>query len=142
MTDVFDPETRKRVMSSIRSKNSKAELIVFAYLRKNRVYFQKHYAKAPGKPDIALPRKKIAVFIDGDFWHGRNYEHRLKGRDRDDPWVKKIVRNIERDRSQINELVNLRWEMLRVWESDILRKRTQEATLKKIREYLIKPRSN
>lgn len=137
MADVFDPETRKRVMSSIKSKNSKAELIVFAYLRKNEVYFQKHYSKVPGKPDIALPRKKKAVFIDGDFWHGRDYEHRLKGRTPDDLWVQKIFKNAERDKVQMAVLIDRDWKILRVWESDINRKRTREETLKKIKNFLI-----
>lgn len=69
MTDVFDPEKRREVMKLVKSKNSKAELIVFRYLRKQGIYFQKHYKKASGRPDIALPRKKKAVFIDGDFYN-------------------------------------------------------------------------
>lgn len=136
MADVFDPELRRKVMSSIRSKNSKAELIVFDYLRKDGIYFQKHYSRALGKPDIALPRRKKAVFIDGDFWHGRNYQHRLKGRTQDDAWVKKIVRNMERDKLQEKELLAEGWSMLRVWESDILRKRTREHSLEKIKGFL------
>jgi DNA mismatch endonuclease (patch repair protein) len=137
MADVFDPETRKRVMSSIRSKNSKAELLVFRHLRHEGIHFQKHYKKAPGTPDIALPRKKKAVFIDGDFWHGRNYEHRLKGRDNNDPWVKKILRNIERDRIQNDQLAEAGWKILRIWESDIKRKRTREEVLQSIKQFLI-----
>lgn len=138
MSDVFDPELRHRVMSSIRSKNSKAERIVFSYLRKERIYFQKHYSRVPGKPDIALPRKKKAVFIDGDFWHGRNYQHRLKGRVGDDPWIVKLERNLERDREQEKLLLTSGWKLIRIWESDILRKRTQEKTLRQIKEFLIK----
>lgn len=136
MTDVFKPEKRREVMRLIRSKNSKAELLVFSYLRKNRVYFQKHYKKAPGKPDVALPRKKLAVFIDGDFWHGRNYEIRLRGRDKDDPWVKKILRNIERDKIQFESLSKQGWKVLRVWESDINRKRTRDENLELIKRFL------
>ena len=136
MSDVFDPQKRKEVMRLIRSKNSKAELLVFSYLRRNEIYFQKHYSKALGKPDIALPRKKIAVFIDGDFWHGRNYKHRLKGRGKNDPWVKKIERNIERDKFQNERLASYDWKILRVWESDINRKGTRDETLLKINDFL------
>lgn len=74
MADIFSSEKRREVMSRIRGKNTKAELIVFRYLRKEGVYFQKHYKRAPGSPDIALPRKKRAVFIDGDFWHGKTID--------------------------------------------------------------------
>ena len=136
MADVFDPELRRKVMSSIRSKNSKAELIVFSYLRREGIYFQKHYSRAPGKPDIALPRKKKAVFIDGDFWHGRNYKDRLKNRPTDDPWVIKITNNLSRDQVQERTLRENGWKILRVWESDILRKRTKWETLKKIKDFI------
>jgi DNA mismatch endonuclease (patch repair protein) len=136
VSDVFSPEKRKEVMSSIRSKNSKAEKIVFAYLNKELIYYQKHYKRAVGTPDIALPRKKLAVFIDGDFWHGRNYQHRLKGRPEDDPWVLKIKRNIERDKEQERKLSENSWEILRIWESDINRKSTRTEVLFSIKNFL------
>lgn len=124
-------------MSNIRSKNSKAELTVFKYLRSNRVYFQKHYKRAPGTPDIALPRKKRAVFIDGDFWHGRNYEKMLeKSNGMNDYWDNKILINIERDKKQDAELLRRGWRILRVWESDINRKRTRESVLSSIASFL------
>lgn len=136
MTDVFSPSKRKEVMSAIRSKNSKAELLVFQYLHKNEIYYQKHYNRALGKPDIALPRKKLAVFIDGDFWHGKNMERRLRGRANDDYWVKKIQANVTRDKNQRFNLESSGWRLLAVWESDILRKRTREQTLIKIKKFI------
>ena len=84
-------------MSKIRSKNTKAELIVFRELRKRKIYFQKHYKKCVGCPDIAIPSKKIAVFIDGDFWHGRNF-HKDKKRLPKRYWLNKIEGNIVRDK--------------------------------------------
>jgi DNA mismatch endonuclease Vsr len=80
MADVFDPGKRSEVMAKIRSKNTKSEVLVFNYLRKNKIYFRKHYDKVLGKPDNALLRKKKAVFIDGDFWHGRTLESLIKRR--------------------------------------------------------------
>lgn len=136
MTDVFDSKKRREVMKLVKSENSKAELIVFRYLRKQGVYFQRHYKKASGRPDIALPRKKKAVFIDGDFWHGRDIERRLKGRGVDDYWVKKIKRNSERDEEQRRILEDNDWEVLRIWESDINRKRTQTESLERIKDFL------
>lgn len=123
-------------MALIRSKNSKAELIVFSHLRRNGIYFQKHYKRAPGTPDIALPRKKRAVFVDGDFWHGRDYKKRLQGRTEDDYWVKKILRNIERDNQARDTLIESGWKVLAVWESDIKRKRTRPDTLQRITDFL------
>lgn len=67
MPDMFSAQKRSEIMSRIRSKGTEAERITFKYLRQNKIYFQKHYARVAGKPDIALPRKKKAFFIDGDF---------------------------------------------------------------------------
>lgn len=125
-------------MSRIRSKNTKAELITFRYLRRNKIYFQKHYARAIGKPDLALPRKKKAVFIDSDFWHGRTYERLSKARDADDYWVKKIARNIERDKTVRSILKSEGWQILVVWETDIKRKRTRQNALLSIQNFLLK----
>lgn len=135
MADVFDAKKRSEIMSRIRSKNSRAELTAFRYLRKQGVYFQKHYARAPGKPDIALPRKKLAVFIDGDFWHGRDYE-RVVNVTKTDYWIKKIRANMERDERVRLELESSGWSVLRVWESDINRKRTCAEALELIKEFL------
>ncbi len=123
-------------MSSIKSKGSEAESIVFAYLRGERIYYQKHYPKAPGSPDIALPRKRIAVFIDGDFWHGHDYETRVKPRLYKEWWRKKISENMDRDVRQYAELEARGWKVLRVWESDILRKRTRPAALELVKKFL------
>lgn len=122
-------------MSRIRGKNTKAELIVFRYLRKNRIYFQKHYKRVPGSPDIALPRKKKAVFIDGDFWHGKTID-RVMERGPEDFWTKKILRNIERDSEQEQILTESGWQILRVWESDLTRKKSQLMELEKISAFL------
>lgn len=117
--DVFTKEKRSEIMAKIRAKNTKAERIVFRYLRKNKVYFQKHYKKVAGCPDIALPRKKIAVFIDGDFWHGRNF---TKRKDKlPDYWKSKIETNMKRDRRNRKLLVRTGWKIMRVWEKDLLK---------------------
>lgn len=135
MVDVFSPKERSEIMSRIRSKDSKAEKTVFKYLRQQKIYFQKHYKKAPGKPDIALPRKKIAVFIDGDFWHGRNYKKTVE---RLPPvyWQDKIRNNVKRDQKNIKLLKSQGWRILRVWESDINRKQTQKQQLETIVQFL------
>lgn len=137
MSDVFSKQKRSEVMALIRSKNSKAELLVFKFLRRNNVYFQRHYKRAHGTPDIALPGKKRAVFIDGDFWHGRTYEKVLAKYGPDNYWSQKIARNIQRDETQRAELEALGWEVLAVWESDIKRKRTQGEAFESIRRFLV-----
>ena len=97
MADSFTKEKRSEVMSKIRSKETQIEQIVFKYLRKQGVYFKKHYKKASGSPDIALPRKKIAIFIDGDFWHGWQFSKK-KGKLPKKYWLAKIESNIQRDK--------------------------------------------
>lgn len=136
MTDVFTPEKRKEVMALIKSKNSKAELLTFRYLRTKKIYFQKHYKRALGTPDLALPRKKKAIFIDGDFWHGRKLANLVESRGIDDYWTQKILNNIDRDKRQRKELRKQGWELLIIWESDINRKRSRDTILGKIENFL------
>ncbi len=120
-------------MSKIRSKNTKAEKFVFSELRKRGVYFQKHYGRVAGKPDIALPRKKLAVFIDGDFWHGWQFE-KNKRRLPKKYWLKKIAQNMVRDSKNRAILRREGWKVLRVWEHEIVKK--FDITNKKIEEFL------
>ena len=136
MADTFSREERSRIMSLVRSKDTSPEKIVFSYLRKSHVYFQRHYSRAIGNPDIALPRKKRAVFVDGDFWHGRNYQKVLAKHEPDSYWIKKITRNIERDKEQRAALRDEGWQLLVVWESDVLRKSTRQQELEKIKAFL------
>jgi len=128
MTDIFSREKRSDVMSRIKGKNTSVELVVFRYLRRNGVYFQKHYRRAPGSPDIALPRKKRAVFIHGDFWHGRTLDKLVQRRGENDFWTKKIRRNIERDNQAELALKASGWKLMTVWESDLKRKSSNEET--------------
>ena len=105
-------------MASIKSKNTLLEKGVFRALRKNGIYFQKHYKKALGTPDLAVPSKKIAVFIDGDFWHGYRYTQ-WKPRLKNKFWTGKIERNMSRDKKYRDSLKRQGWKVLRVWEHEI-----------------------
>ena len=136
MPDMFSPKKRSEIMSRIRSKETEAERIAFKYLRQNKIYFQKHYARVAGKPDSALPRKKKAVFIDGDFWHGRDYERIVASRPEGDYWPAKIAYNMERDARNRAELTEKGWKLLVIWESDIKRKRTRDSALEQIARFL------
>lgn len=139
MADIFSKEKRSEIMSKILSKNTVAERIVFKYLRENKIYFQKHYTKVIGKPDVALPRKKKAVFIDSDFWHGYNFEKEKKTLP--EFWKIKIEKNIEKDKTVNSELDKKGWEVLRVREIEIKTKRTQEEVLQKIKDFLLKSKT-
>ena len=133
---MLDPSKRSELMASIRSKNTKPELIAFLELRRRGLRFQRHYERAPGKPDIAKPRKKIAVFVDGDFWHGRELDRVISKYGEESSWVTKLRRNIERDALQEEALRASGWIVLRVWESDIRRIRTREETIDEMEAFL------
>lgn len=121
-------------MSRIRAKNTGIERSVFSYLRKRNIYHQRHYDNAPGKPDIALPAKKLAVFINGDFWHGYRFSV-WKGRIPKKYWREKIARNIARDRKNYKILKRRGWRILRIWGHEVIEH--PEQSLKKVEAFLL-----
>jgi DNA mismatch endonuclease (patch repair protein) len=115
MADIFDKETRSRIMSKIRSKNTAPEKALKTALR--GTYLRYHPHGILGNPDFANKTLKIAVFVDGDFWHGWDYETR---KPRFSPyWRKKIRRNMERDKRYSIELKKSGWTVIRIWEHDV-----------------------
>ena len=117
---------------------------MFSFLRKHKLYFQKHYSKVPGCPDIALPSKKKAVFIDGDFWHGWHFSKEKK-RLPTAYWRSKIAANIKRDGKNRATLRRMGWKVLRIWEHELKLKRTRQKGLDKITLFLypsVKPTKN
>lgn len=123
-------------MSKIRSKNTTFEKIVFKELAKRSVYFQKHYMLRNRKTftvDIALPAKKKAIFLDGDFWHGYQFS-KLKKRLPKKYWLKKIEDNIARDRKNRAKLRREGWKVLRIWEHEI--KKDPEKAVGKVVKFL------
>jgi len=118
MTDVFTTAKRSWVMSRIRGKDTGPERTMEKLLRKAKIRFRKHY-DITGTPDFALPERKVAIFVDGDFWHGYDYEK--KGRKLPKFWKEKIERNIARDRRDRARLRRLGWKVVRVWEHDLER---------------------
>lgn len=133
MADVFTKKKRSQIMSRIRAKGTGIEKTVFKFLRKEKIYFYKHYPKAPGKPDIALPTLKRAVFINGDFWHGyrfKTWQNRIPKK----YWRKKIAGNILRDKKHCRKLKREGWKVLQVWGHDVIEK--PKLTCSKIAEFL------
>lgn len=133
MADVFTKEKRSEIMSLIRAKNTGIEKKAFAFLRKHKIYFYPHYSKVPGKPDIALPSKKIAIFIDGDFWHGYRFKE-WRRRIPKEYWREKIASNIERDARNRRALRRKGWKVMRIWGHELIKK--PEKTLLKIAHFL------
>ena len=119
-------------MSKIRSKNTKVEVALFKELRKRKIYFQKHYKGAVGCPDLAVPSKKIAVFIDGDFWHGWQFS-RWQDRLPVKYWREKIEKNRRRDKRVISRLRREGWRVLRIWEHELVPTKQAQTLLVLIR---------
>lgn len=121
-----DPATTSRMMSRVKSKNSKAELTIRRLLHARGLRYRVHYTKVYGRPDIVFTRRRIAVFIDGDFWHGNAW--RLRGLpslaaqfpNRTEWWVAKLERTIQRDIEVSERLSSDGWTVLRFWESDVI----------------------
>ncbi|MDD5251417.1 MAG: very short patch repair endonuclease [Patescibacteria group bacterium] len=136
MPDKFSKEVRSRIMSCIRGTNTGIEMTVFRYLRSRRIYFRKHYKLAAGRPDVSVPSRRIAVFIDGDFWHGYRFPAwRAK---LPEYWQKKIAGNRARDRRNFAKLRRDGWLVVRVWEHSL--KRRPEETLRFIATVMRKAR--
>jgi DNA mismatch endonuclease (patch repair protein) len=114
-------------MGQIRAKDTKAEIALRKELFKRGFRFRKNDPRLPGKPDIVLPRYRVCVFVDGDFWHGREWRRRgypslaAAFKQNGEFWVKKIQNTVARDRRQDQELRALGWQVVRIWESDICR---------------------
>jgi len=116
--DNLTKEQRHKNMQNIRSAGTKPERIVMRALRRSGKYFAFHVDSLAGKPDIVFRRKKIAIFIDSDFWHGHPKRFIMPSTNRK-YWHAKIERNKARDKSVKRELKSNGWKVLRFWEYDI-----------------------
>ena len=116
MTDVFTPEKRSWVMSRIRGTNTKIDLRMKKILSEINCSFEM-YPKMYGNPDFIISRKRIAIFCDGDFWHG--YRYREKKKPAKKFWRNKIEGNMRRDLRVARKLRREGWSVQRFWEHDI-----------------------
>jgi DNA mismatch endonuclease (patch repair protein) len=117
--DKFTPEKRSEIMSRIGSKNTKPELLLRHTLYGLGLRYRIHAKDLPGKPDVIFKSVRLAIFVDGDWWHGRNY-NKEKG-SYSEFWQTKIKRNMERDKQVNAELRNLGWIVYRVWQKDLIK---------------------
>lgn len=107
-----------------RKRDTRCEMLLRRTLWRLGLRYRVAVSTLPGKPDVVMKKYRLAIFIDGDFWHGRDLEARL-GRlaagHNAAYWVQKILRNVERDRRHDKDLRADGWTVLRLWEKDILR---------------------
>lgn len=120
MTDTFEPEIRSAIMASVRSSGNKstewkvrARLVAFSVTR-----WKMHDKTLPGSPDFVFPKRKLAVFIDGCFWHGCPKCYRRPKSSRA-YWDLKIKRNKTRDQSNHSRLRTMGWSVIRIWEHEL-----------------------
>lgn len=119
MPDNLTPEQRSYCMSRIKGKDTGLETRVRSELHKRGFRFRKHLKELPGKPDVVFTKAKVAVFIDGDFWHGYRFptwEHKVS-----DFWKTKISKNRERDAKNHRRLREMGWTVIRLWQHDLER---------------------
>lgn len=126
--DVLTPEQRRRNMQSIKGKDTKIEIILRKALWQRGYRYRKNYKLVPGSPDIALTKYKIAIFCDGEFFHGKDWEvlkPHLQKSNNSEFWISKISRNRERDDAINKKLLIMGWTVIRFWGNDI-KKNTDE----------------
>lgn len=122
--DNLTPEQRQKSMSSIRSKDTSIEVVLRKALWHHGYRYRKNYTALPGKPDIAITKYRIAIFCDSEFFHGKDWDKlrlQLEKGNNSAYWIKKITRNMERDKENELSLRSQDWTVLRFWGKDIMK---------------------
>jgi len=120
MADFVSSEKRSKIMRGVKQSNTKPELLVRRAIHAKGYRFRLHKKDLPGKPDIVLPKYKLAIFVNGCFWH--QHEGCKEGRipaSNVDYWEPKLRRNVERDREKSAALISLGWQVAVIWECEI-----------------------
>ena len=116
----FGGLTRSQLMSRVRSRGNKTtELLAVRLFRENGVTGWRRHANLTGKPDFIWPRSRVAVFIDGCFWHGHRCGRNLTPKTNAEQWREKIGTTKKRDRRHDRELKRLGWRVVRIWECSL-----------------------
>ena len=131
MSDIFNTFKRKKIMRSIRSKNTKPELIIRKLLFSKGYRFKIHDKKLPGKPDIVMPKRKVVVNVHGCYWHYHGCSRSNVPKTQTEYWVEKLENNKRRDFQNKRKLKKLGWRVIDVWECT-LKKKNLEKTFNKL----------
>ncbi|HEX9786189.1 MAG TPA: very short patch repair endonuclease [Opitutaceae bacterium] len=139
--DVFSKRKRSLVMATIRgSGNRDTELRLIAIFRMHRIIGWRRGSRLPGRPDFVFPRRKLAVFVDGCFWHGCP-EHGRRPLSNRGYWEAKISRNRARDRNVNRQLRECGWRVLRIWEHALAKKFEARLRARLAQAGLLSPRT-
>lgn len=115
------PEVSKR-MKSMSHKKSKVEALLAKALWHRGYRYRLNYKELPGSPDIAITKYRIAIFVDGEFWHGKDFEERKsKLKNNKDYWIEKIKENINRDIRNDKLLKQQDWIAIHFWSKDVIK---------------------
>jgi len=117
MADNLTKKQRSYCMSQVKGKDTGLELTIRSAIHREGLRFRKHVQGLPGRPDIVFPRKKVVVFIDGDFWHGYRFPYWKQSLSRF--WREKIEKNRRRDRSNFRKLRTRGWQVIRLWQHQV-----------------------
>lgn len=138
MADIFSKSKRSEIMSNISGKETKPEVLVRKYLFSKGFRYLKNDKRYPGTPDIVLPKYNIVVFVHGCFWHGHDCNKGSLPETRREFWENKINGNKERDQKNRQALKERGWNVLIVWECEILNKGDRTERLKKLAQEILK----
>lgn len=123
MTDIYTKDKRSKIMSNIGSVSTKPEIIIRKSLFSKGFRYRINYKKLPGKPDIVLPKYRTVIFVHGCFWHAHpNCKDSHLPKSNIEFWENKISSNINRDKNNIEQLVDLKWNIIVIWECEIKKK--------------------
>jgi len=126
---------RSKLMSKIKCKDTQPEILLRKALWAAGLRYRLNVAKLPGKPDIVFRKHKVAVFVDGDFWHGYKWEEKKpRIKSNADYWIKKIERNMQRDNENNAALQGLGYTVLRFWEHQV--KKDLQSCLSLVRSFI------
>ena len=135
MADVFDSKKRSDIMSKVRSNNNKStELALIKFFKENNITGWKRNYPVKGHPDFVFLDKKIAVFVDGCFWHGHDCRN-TRPSDNAEYWQKKRERNIKHDKEVTAMFKNRGWTVIRIWECE-LKNKNRSALINKLSIFL------
>ncbi|WP_369998484.1 very short patch repair endonuclease [Winogradskyella sp.] len=116
----YTTKKRSKIMSKIRGKNTKPELLFRKALWEKGVRYRVDSKQLPGRPDVSIKKYKLAVFIDGEFWHGYNWDERKdKLKSNRGFWIPKIERNMQRDREVNQQLKEMDFTVFRFWTHEV-----------------------